>query len=121
VPLNDEQFQYDLDKGADDFKFAMLQAMLHEHSKLTPGKGGPAPPLLQHGRRGSTHLASSEDEAPGTLQLLVRWELTREASRILVEPEYTTERSASKLQHALQVVLERGDEKVRRAPAAAPS
>ena len=51
------------------------------------------------------------DLAPGALQLLVRWELPKEAHSILVEQEYTAERSAPKLERALQVVLERGDEK----------
>lgn len=123
VPIADlSRRQASLEKSADELKLAMLQAMLqtYERSGSSRAQSSARARVSSCSVHSSSrscaaqrieHSSGGEEQAPGTLQLLVRWELPREANRILAEQEYSAERTAPKLQQALQVVLERGNEK----------
>ena len=127
VPLTDQgKWNADLERRADEFKEALLQAMLDTFRRAAKQTAAKQSILKSSGSRSRgtdmdedaaatfrpvRRVSALLDDTPGILQLLVRWGMPHLAADILTEQELAAERTPTKLQHALQVVLERGDEK----------
>ena len=135
VPLEDQtRWEADLERLSDEFKEKMLSAMLDRYQLVSSAASAAklaAGTRLTSERSSRSFSASSRRESAGAddsfhqgnkqgvLQLLVKWGLPGKAKRVLTDQE-GLERTAAKLQHALQVVLEHGDDRFLDAPSPTP-